>query len=149
MEVILLEKVTNLGVLGDRVRVRPGYGRNYLVPQGKAVPATEDNIAAFEKRRAELEKAQADALAAAQARADALNGLVVTIARKTADEGRLFGSVGPGDVAEAITAAAMEVGKHEVRLGDGPLRQAGDHPVTVHLHPEVEAEVTVQVVPES
>lgn len=148
MEVILLEKVTNLGALGDRVRVRPGYGRNYLVPQGKAVPATEENIAEFERRRAELEQAQADTLAAARARADALTGLVVTIARKTADEGRLFGSVGPADVAEAITAAGTPVEKTEVRLPEGPLRQAGEHPVTLHLHAEVEVEVTVQVVPE-
>ncbi len=148
MEIILLEKVQNLGDLGDKVTVRPGYGRNYLIPKGKAVAATEDNVAEFERRRAELEKTQADALAAAQKRADALKDLTVSIARKAGDEGRLFGSVGTGDIAEAVTAAGLELHKQEVRLPEGPLRQAGEYDIVLHLHADVDASVTVTVVPE-
>ena len=148
MEVILLEKVLNLGDLGDKVTVRPGFGRNYLIPKGKAVAATEDNIAQFERRRAELEQTQADALAAAQKRADALKDVTVSIARKAGDEGRLFGSVGTGDIAEAVTAAGMELHKHEVRLPEGPLRQAGEYDIVLHLHADVDASVKVTVVPE-
>ncbi len=148
MEIILLEKVQNLGDLGDKVTVRPGYGRNYLIPKGKAVAATEDNVAEFERRRAELETAQADALGAAQKRADALKDLTVSIARKAGDEGRLFGSVGTGDIAEAVTAAGLELHKHEVRLPEGPLRQAGEYDIVLHLHADVDASVKVTVVPE-
>ncbi len=148
MEIILLEKVQNLGDLGDKVTVRPGYGRNYLIPKGKAVAATEDNVAEFERHRAELEKTQADALAAAQKRADALKDLTVSIARKAGDEGRLFGSVGTGDIAEAVTAAGLELQKHEVRLPEGPLRQAGEYDIVLHLHADVDASVKVTVVPE-
>ena len=148
MEIILLEKVQNLGELGDKVTVRPGYGRNYLIPKGKAVAATEDNVAEFERHRAELEKTQADALAAAQKRADALKDLTVSIARKAGDEGRLFGSVGTGDIAEAVTAAGLELHKHEVRLPEGPLRQAGEYDIVLHLHADVDASVKVTVVPE-
>ncbi len=148
MEVILLEKVQNLGELGDKVTVRPGFGRNYLIPKGKAVAATEDNVAAFERRRAELEKTQAEALATAEMRADALRDVTVSIARKAGDEGRLFGSVGTGDIAEAVTAAGVELHKHEVRLPEGPLRQAGEYDIVLHLHADVDASVKVTVVPE-
>lgn len=148
MEVILLEKVHNLGELGDKVRVRPGYGRNYLVPQGKAVPATEENLAAFEQRRAELERAYAEALAAAQARAAAFEDYRVTVPAKAGAEGRLFGSVGPGDIAAAATAAGQPLERSEVRLGEGPLRTTGEHTVQLHLHTDVDAEITVEVVPQ-
>ena len=148
MEVILLEKVQNLGDLGDKVSVRPGYGRNYLIPKGKAVAATEDNLAEFERRRAELEKTQADALATAERRAAALREVMVSIARKAGDEGRLFGSVGTSDIAEAVTAAGAELHKHEVRLPEGPLRQAGEYDIVLHLHADVDASVKLMVVPE-
>jgi large subunit ribosomal protein L9 len=148
MEVILLENVQNLGGLGDRVKVKPGYGRNYLIPTGKAVSATERNIAEFERRRAELERAQSDVLAAALARARALEGTRVRIARKAGEEGRLFGSVGTGDIAEALTAVGIEVHRNEVRLPAGPLRQVGEHEVGLHLHANVDASVMVEVVPE-
>jgi large subunit ribosomal protein L9 len=148
MEVILLEKVQNLGSLGEKVRVKPGYARNYLIPKGKAAQATPANLEAFERRRAELEKTQADALAAARARAEALEGLRLRIARKAGDEGRLFGSVGTGDIAEAAQAAGHAVEKHEVRLAEGPLRQLGEYPVTVHLHADVDATITVEVAAE-
>ncbi len=147
MEVILLEKVQNLGDLGDKVVVRPGYGRNYLIPKGKAVAATQDNVAEFERRRAELEKTQADALATAQQRADSLREVTVSIARKAGEEGRLFGSVGTADIAEAVTAAGVELHKHEVRLPEGPLRQAGEYDIVLHLHADVDASVKVVVVP--
>ncbi len=148
MEVILLEKVQNLGDLGDKVAVRPGYGRNYLIPKGKAVAATQDNVAEFERRRAELEKTQADALATAQQRADALGAVTVSISRKAGEEGRLFGSVGTADIAEAVTAAGVALHKHEVRLPEGPLRQAGEYDIVLHLHADVDASVKVTVVPE-
>ncbi len=148
MEVILLEKVQNLGDLGDKVAVRPGYGRNYLIPKGKAVAATQDNVAEFERRRAELEKTQADALGTAQQRADALREVAVSISRKAGDEGRLFGSVGTADIAEAVTAAGAALHKHEVRLPEGPLRQAGEYDIVLHLHADVDASVKVTVVPE-
>lgn len=144
MEVILLEKVDNLGGLGDRVNVRPGFGRNYLIPQGKAKPATEENIRFFEARRAELENKAAEELAAAQARAAQLEGLTVTITAKVGEEGKLFGSVGTTDIADAVTAAGVEIGKHEVRLPEGPLRATGEYEIELHLHADVNA--TVQVV---
>ncbi len=149
MEVILLEKVQNLGNLGEKVRVKPGYARNFLIPQGKAAQATKTNLEAFEKRRAELEKAQADALAAAQARAATLEGVRVRVARRAGDEGRLFGSVGTTDIVEAATAAGHEVHKNEVRLPEGPLRQVGEFQVALHLHADVNAHITVEVVPEA
>ncbi|MGD2074927.1 MAG: 50S ribosomal protein L9 [Gammaproteobacteria bacterium] len=145
MEVILLEKVENLGDLGDRVNVKPGYGRNFLIPSGKATPATEEHVKAFEARRAELEKAAADALAQAEARRDQLAGLSVTIRAKAGDEGKLFGSVGAADIADAIGAAGVVVQRSEVRLAEGPFRQTGEHIATVHLHTDVNAEVTVIV----
>lgn len=149
MEVILLEKMQNLGNLGDKVRVKPGFARNYLIPKGKAAQATPENLAAFERRRAELERAQADALARAQARAEALKAVRLRIARKAGDEGRLFGSVGTTDIAEAAEAAGIEIHKHEVRLPEGPLRQIGEHEAAVHLHADVDASITVEVVPEA
>jgi len=148
MEVILLEKIRKLGALGDQVRVRPGYGRNYLIPQGKAVPATKDNIEKFEARRSELEQAQADVLASATARAEKLDGLSVTLTRKAAAEGKLYGSVGPADIAEAVTAAGVELSKREVTLPEGPLRVTGEYELGVHLHADVDATVKVQIVAE-
>jgi large subunit ribosomal protein L9 len=147
MEVILLDKVRNLGNLGDKVKVRNGYGRNFLIPQGKAVLATADNLAKFEARRAELEKAAAAELAEAQARAEKLAALgEVTIAAKAGEEGKLFGSVGTGDIAEAITGAGVEVAKAEVKLPEGALRHTGEFSVDVVLHSDVAQAVTVKIV---
>ncbi|GAB4279210.1 MAG: 50S ribosomal protein L9 [Methylomicrobium sp.] len=148
MEVILLEKVANLGSLGDKVTVKAGYGRNFLLPKGKAVAATPAKVAEFEARRAELEKAAAEKLQAAQARAQALNNLAVTIAHKAGDEGKLFGSIGTQNVAEALTAAGTKVEKHEVRLPEGPLRQVGEYEIDIDLHSDVVATVKVSVVAE-
>jgi len=148
MDIILLEKVKNLGSLGARVSVKPGYGRNFLIPQGKAVPATEANIAAFDARRAELERQEAETLAAAQARAAQLAEIAVVIAAKSGDEGKLFGSVGTRDIAEAITAAGVTVDKSEVRLPNGAIRNTGEYTVALHLHSDVNAEVSVTVVSE-
>jgi large subunit ribosomal protein L9 len=149
MEVILLEKIENLGVMGERVKVKPGYGRNFLIPQGKAAAATPENIAAFEARRAELEQTAADALARAQARRDQLAGLIIRLSAKAGDEGKLFGSVGTGDIAHAVTAAGVTIERHEVRLPEGPLRQVGEHPVQLHLHSDVNVEIQVVVEAES
>lgn len=149
MEVILLEKVANLGGLGDTVKVRSGYGRNYLIPQGKAKPATEENIAFFEAKRAELEKKAADELSAAQTRATQLEALSLVIAANAGEEGKLFGSVGPAEVAEAATAAGVETDRHEVRMPDGPIRMIGEFQVQVHLHADINAMVTVTVTGES
>ncbi|WP_027859265.1 50S ribosomal protein L9 [Marinobacterium jannaschii] len=148
MEVILLEKVGKLGGLGDQVSVKAGFGRNYLVPQGKAVPATKDNVEKFEARRAELEAAAAEKLAAAEARAEALNDKEVTIVAKAGDEGKLFGSIGTRDIADAITAAGAEVAKAEVRLPEGALRNIGEFDIAVQLHSEVTAIVKLTVVAE-
>jgi len=149
MEVILLENIGNLGVLGDRVEVKGGFGRNYLIPQGKAVPATESAIAAFEARRADLEAAAATALAAAEARAATINALgLISIAANAGDEGKLFGSIGTRDIAEALTAAGCEVDKSEVRLPEGALRELGEYEVSVQVHSEVTAMVAVAVVAE-
>ena len=148
MEVILLEKIGKLGNLGDKVSVKSGFGRNYLVPQGKAVPATEANVAKFEERRAELEAAAADKLSAATSRAEALNEKEVTITAKCGDEGKLFGSIGTRDIADAITAAGAEVSKSEVRLPEGALRNIGEFDIAVQLHPEVTATVKLSVVGE-
>ncbi len=149
MEVILLEKIANLGNLGDRVSIKKGYGRNYLVPQGKAVPATATKIAEFETRRAGLEQAATEKLLAAQSRAAALAKLAVVIAHKAGDEGRLFGSIGTQAIAEAITAAGETVQKHEVRLPNGTIRHIGDFDVTVNLHSDVNATISVKIVPEA
>lgn len=148
MQVILLERVQNLGELGDSVKVKPGYARNFLIPQGRAVIATSANLAEFDAKRAELERQEAEALAAVQARAQALEGTEITIARKTGEEGKLFGSVGPQDIADALTAVGLEVGRHEVRLLSDTLRQTGDYEVGVHLYADVEASITVHVVTE-
>ena len=149
MEIILLEKIQNVGNLGDTVSVKPGFARNYLIPQGKAVLVTPANIAEFEARRAELEGQQADALGAAQARAQALAGLAITIARKAGDEGRLFGSVGTQDVADTITESGIEVQRSEIRLPVENLRQTGEYEVGVHLHADVEAVVSLMIEAES
>ena len=147
MQVILLDKIARLGGLGDQVTVKSGYARNFLLPQGKAVLATKDNVATFETRRAELEGKLAEQLAAAQARADQLSGLEnVVIASKSGDEGKLFGSIGARDVADAITAAGIEVNKSQVRLSDGVLRNTGEYEVGVQLHADVKATVKIQVV---
>lgn len=146
MDVILLEKVGNLGDLGDQVSVKAGYGRNYLIPSAKAVPATAENIASFEQRRAELQAAADAKLAEAQARASKLEGLKVSIGANAGDEGKLFGSVGANDIAEAITAAGVEVDKSEVRLPHGAFREVGEYQVDVQLHSDVTQEVTVIVV---
>lgn len=148
MEIILLEKVQNLGNLGQKVKVKPGYGRNFLIPTGKAIPATEANIAEFEKRRAELEAAAAEKLAAAQSRTEKLEGLDITIARKASDEGKLFGSVSNADIADAITAAGVEVSKAEVRMPHGAIRSTGEFQISLHFHTDVDASLTVNVVPE-
>lgn len=149
MEVILLEKTRNLGNLGDQVKVRNGYGRNFLIPQGKAVPATEANIKFFEERRAELEKQANDKLAAAQARADKLAELAsVTLPAKAGDEGKLFGSVGTRDIADAITAAGVAVAKAEVLMPNGAIRAVGDFEIDVQLHSDVVATIKISVVPE-
>jgi large subunit ribosomal protein L9 len=147
MEVILLEKIENLGTLGDRVNVKSGYGRNYLLPQGKAAPATPENIAEFEARRAELEQAAAEALTAAEARRDSLADMVVTIAAKAGEEGKLFGSVGTSDIADAIQAAGVEVERNEIRLPEGAFRQTGEYDVDLHLHSDVN--ITVKLVIEA
>ena len=146
MEVILLEKVANLGNLGEQVTVRPGYGRNFLIPQNKAVPATKENIAKFEARRAELEKAASDALAAAQARSEKLAQLAkVSIGSLAGDEGKLFGSVGPADIADAVTAAGVEIEKREVLMPEGPIHMIGEYEVTIRLHSDVTQAINVVV----
>lgn len=145
MDVILLEKIANLGNLGDKVTIKNGYGRNYLIPQGKAAPATPAKIAEFEARRAELEKLAAEKLAAATARAEALANLKVVIKHKTGDEGRLFGSVGTQNIAEAATAAGVAVAKNEVRLPNGVIRQVGEYSITINLHTDVDATLAVSI----
>ncbi|MCP1675025.1 large subunit ribosomal protein L9 [Natronocella acetinitrilica] len=145
MDVILLEKIDNLGNLGDKVSVRSGYGRNFLIPQGKAKPATEENVRYFEERRAELERQAQEVLAAAEQRKAQLEGLSVTIKAKAGDEGKLFGSVGTADIADAVTAAGVEIAKQEVRLPEGPLRVTGSYQIELHLHADVDTEVTVVV----
>ncbi len=148
MEVILLDKVANVGVLGEKVTVKSGYARNFLIPQGKAVFASPDNIAAFEQRRAELEQQAAESLAAAEARKAQLNALEdgVTITHKVGDEGKLFGSVGTTDIVTACAAAGVEIVKSEVRLPEGTLRLVGDYEVTIHLHTDVETSLKIKVI---
>lgn len=148
MQVILMEKVENLGGLGDKVNVRNGYGRNYLIPTGKAVSATEANLAKFEARRAELEKAAAEALATAQARAAQIATLHVSIPRKVGDENKLFGSVGTVDIAEALTKAGAPVERHEVRMPTGAIRVAGDFEIDLHLHADVNVKAKISIIPE-
>jgi len=148
MEIILLKKVENLGNLGDKVSVKPGYGRNYLIPTGHAVPATTANLQTFEARRAELEREAITLLAEAEVRKAQLADLGITIARRAGDEGRLFGSVGAADIAEALQAAGHTVDKHEVRLPEGPLRTTGEYEVMVHLHTDVDVAVRLGIVSE-
>ena len=149
MEVILLENISNLGNLGDKVDVKSGFGRNYLIPQGKAVPATEDAVAQFEARRAELEAAAAEALAAAEARGAELNALqLITIGANAGEEGKLFGSIGTRDIADAVTAAGVEVDKAEIRLPEGALRELGEYEIDIQVHGDVTATIALAVVPE-
>jgi large subunit ribosomal protein L9 len=145
MEIILIEKVANLGQLGDVVRVKDGYARNFLIPQGKAKRATSSNMAEFEARRAELEKIQAEKLADAQGRAEKLEGYTLQITRKAGVDGKLFGSVTNADIAEALTEQGSVVSKAEIRLPNGPLKAIGDYPVTLALHTDVTADITVSV----
>ena len=145
MQIILLEKVVNLGALGDIVKVKDGYARNFLIPQGKAKRATEANKAEFEARRAELERIQAEKLAAAQAVASKLEGLMVQIERKAGMDGRLFGSVGNADIAESLQVQGFDIDRSAIRLPNGPLKQVGDVQVEVALHSDVVATITVSV----
>ena len=149
MEVILLEKIVKLGELGDKVTVKPGYGRNFLIPQGKAVPATANNVAEFEARRAELEGVAAEAVAQAEVRAGRLAELgqiVITVV--AGEEGKLFGSVGTRDIADAVTSAGVAMNKAEVRLPEGALREVGEYEIKVHLHTDVDAIVQLAIVAE-
>jgi large subunit ribosomal protein L9 len=145
MEIILLEKIENLGAMGDKVIVKPGYGRNYLVPQGKAKAATAENIAEFEARRADLEKAAAELLAAAEARRDQVDGKTVEIVAKAGDEGKLFGSIGTADIADAVKATGVEIERNEIRLPEGAYRQIGEYDVILHLHSDVDATIKLIV----
>jgi len=146
MEVILLQRVDNLGKLGAQVKVKPGYARNFLLPKGMATEATKDNLAKFEARRAELEKLAADQLDSAQSRAERLTDMVVTIPANAGNEGRLFGSVGPAEIAAAVTTAGVEVSKREVILEEGSIRKTGEYDVTLRLHSDVENTIRVNVV---
>lgn len=148
MDVILLEKVENLGVIGDRVKVRSGYGRNFLLPRGKATLATPGNIAVFEARRAELEQKQASELAAAQVRAKSVSSIALRLTAKAGTEGKLYGSLGTADIAEACTAAGVTVRRSEVRLPDGPIRTLGEHSVELHFHSDVNAVIRISVIAE-
>jgi large subunit ribosomal protein L9 len=148
MQVILLEKVVNLGNLGDVVKVKDGYARNFLIPQRKARRATETAVAEFEAKRAELEKVAAEKLVAAQAQGEKLSGLTVQVAQKAGVDGRLFGSVTNADIAEAVTKQGFPVEKAQIRMPQGPLKTVGDHPVSVALHTDVVVEVTVSVLGE-
>ena len=148
MELILLEKVQKLGDLGDTVDVKPGYGRNYLVPSGKAIPATPENIAQFETRRDELEKVAFKKLSTAEERVAALDGLEIVLAANASEEGKLYGSIGPREISDAVTARGITLTKAEVIMGEGPIRYTGEHDVMVHLHADVETEIKVTVNPE-
>ncbi|MGH8682630.1 MAG: 50S ribosomal protein L9 [Burkholderiales bacterium] len=148
MQVILLEKVVNLGGLGDVVKVKDGFARNYLIPQGKAKRATPGNLAEFEHRRGELERAQADALAAAEARGAKVEGAMVQITRKAGVDGRLFGSVTTYDIAEALQGVGHEVERSAIRLPQGPLKAVGDYPIAIALHGDVVVQITVSVLGE-
>ena len=148
MEVILLERIDNLGGIGDKVKVKPGYGRNYLIPQGKATLATEANLAVFEERRAELEAKAEGELTAANARAAAIEALELTIPTKVGSEGKLFGSIGTQDIAEAATEAGVQIERSEVRLAEGPIRIVGEHTVDIHLHTDVTVPLKVVITEE-
>jgi len=148
MEVILFEKIDRLGSIGDLVNVKSGFARNYLLPQGKAKVASDENKAEIEARRAELEKMAADTIASAEARRDKITGLAISITAKSGTEGKLFGSIGNVDIAAAITEAGIEVEKREVRLPEGPIRQAGEYEVTLHLHADVDVVANITVIGE-
>jgi len=148
MDIILLQKVANLGNIGDRVKVKSGYGRNFLLPQGKATLATPDNIAKFEGRRAEFEKVARGELESAQRRAAKLQGFKLTLTAKAGSEGKLFGSIGTADIATGVKAAGHDIERSEVRLPAGPIRQAGEHVVQLHLHTDVTVELQLVIVPE-
>lgn len=149
MEVILLEKIRNLGALGDRVKVKPGYGRNFLIPFGKAVFATENNVLKFEKRRAELEKLAAERHSAALERQRSLESFgIITIASKAGEEGKLFGSVGTRDISEAFDKAGLKIEKSEISMPNGALRMTGEYDIAVELHSDITAHIKVQIVPE-
>ena len=149
MEIILLEKIANLGAMGEKVNVKPGYGRNYLIPQGKAAAATEANVAEFEALRAELEKKAAAALAAAEARRDQLTDTTITIAAKAGEEGKLFGSIGTADITQHLIDNGVSVERHEVRLPTGAFRQIGDYEVDLHLHSDVNVTIKLVITAES
>jgi large subunit ribosomal protein L9 len=149
MDIILLQKVDNLVDLGDTVHVKRGYGRNYLIPSGRAVPATPENLQAFEARRAELQQEAAEKMAEAERRKQVLDGMAVTIACKAGDEGRLFGSVGTVDIAKAVNDAGVELAKKEVILPNGAFRVAGEYEVELHLHADVDASLKLSIVPEA
>ena len=149
MDLILVEKVKGLGILGDRVKVKPGYARNFLVPYGKAVPATATNLAEFDKKRSDYEAKANQTLAAAESRKAQLEGATVTVRANASPEGKLFGSVGPRDIAEAFTASGIPLGKSEVVMGEGPIRHTGEFEVLVHLHADVESSLKVIVVPDA
>ena len=146
MNVILLDNVENLGSIGDLVKVKPGYGRNFLIPQGKAALATPENMKAIEARRAELEKAAAEELANAKARAKTIEGMELVIPANAGAEGKLFGSVGPIDIVDAFGKVQVEVERSEIRMPDGPIHEVGEFEVGVHLHPEINAEIKIRVV---
>lgn len=148
MEVILFEKIDRLGGIGDLVNVKSGFARNYLLPQGKAKVATEENKAEIESRRAEFEKMAAEALAAAEKRREQIEALNVSITAKSGTEGKLFGSIGNVDIAQAVVEAGVELEKREVRLPEGPIRQAGEYEITLHLHTDVDAVVKVTIIGE-
>ena len=148
MDVILLQKVANLGNIGDRVKVRSGFGRNFLLPQGKATLATPDNVARFEARRAELEKAAREHLSSATDRAEAIKEFKLVIQAKAGTEGKLFGSIGTSDIAEACQKQGFKIERSEVRLPNGPLRTVGDHVVNLHLHADVDVPLAVSIVAE-
>jgi len=148
MDVILLQKVANLGNIGDRVKVRSGYGRNYLLPQGKATLATPDHVARFEARRAELERVAREELSSAEERAAAMKELKLTIPAKAGTEGKLFGSIGTTDIAEHVSRLGFKLQRSEVRLPSGPLRSVGEHQVSLHLHTDIDVPVTVTIVAE-
>ncbi len=148
MNVILLDNVENLGGIGDLVTVKAGYGRNYLLPQGKAALATKDNIAEFEARRVELEKAAAEDLTTAKAREELIQGMELVITANVGTEGKLFGSVGPIDIAEAFSKVGVEALRSEIRMPDGPIHEVGEFKIGVHLHTEINVEITVKVVDE-
>lgn len=148
MNVILLDNIENLGGVGDLVTVKAGYGRNYLLPQGKAALATKENIADFEKRRAELEKAAAEELEAAKARAELIQGMELVISANVGAEGKLFGSIGPVDIVEAFSRVGVETARSEIRMAEGPIHEVGEFTVGVHLHSELNVDITVRVVPE-